>query len=82
MKKILAFCIKEIVLTASFLLAVISIFFVPPGLEYIDYIDWRVLGILLDNALEAASGSKNKKVNFLSILIYYYYCKSIWNLVC
>lgn len=47
MKKIAAFCKKEIVLTASFILAVVSIFFVPPSREYIDYVDWRVLGILL-----------------------------------
>lgn len=46
-KKIINFCKREVVLVASFVLAIISCFFVRPSLEYIDYIDWRVLGILL-----------------------------------
>ena len=38
---------KETVLTIAIILAVISAFFVHPGREYIKYIDWRTLGILL-----------------------------------
>ncbi|MDO4459832.1 MAG: SLC13 family permease [Clostridia bacterium] len=46
LKKIIAFIKKEIVLSAAWLLAVISAFFVHPDAEYLDYIDWRTLGIL------------------------------------
>jgi len=38
---------KETVLTIAAILAVISAFFVPPGKEYIRYIDWKTLSILL-----------------------------------
>lgn len=76
MRKIFDFCKKEIVLVAAFVLAVISSFFVKPSLAYVDYIDWRVLGILLslmiimeglkENDLFAAIGNallkKTKKV--------------------
>lgn len=43
MKKVISFIKKEIVLTVSFIAAVISAFFVPPDAEYIGYIDFRVL---------------------------------------
>ena len=76
MRKVVDFCKKEIVLVAAFVLAVISCFFVKPSLAYIDYIDWRVLGILLalmiimeglkENGLFASIGNallkKTKKV--------------------
>lgn len=45
--KLKEFFKKEIVLVIAFFLAVISAFFVKPSLGYIDYIDFRVLGILL-----------------------------------
>lgn len=37
---------KDIVLTVAFLLAVVSAFFVKPSLEYINYIDFRTIGLL------------------------------------
>lgn len=47
MNRIVAFLKKEPVFCAAFILAVVTAFMVPPSMEYIGYIDWRVLGILL-----------------------------------
>ena len=47
MKSILLFTKKEIVLTISFILALLSAFFVRPDAQYLSYIDTRTLGILL-----------------------------------
>ncbi|MBQ8412643.1 MAG: citrate transporter, partial [Lachnospiraceae bacterium] len=38
---------KDTVLVIAAILAVISMFFNPPSKKYIDFIDFRVLGILL-----------------------------------
>lgn len=46
MKKVFAFVKKETVLTIAWVLAVVSAFFVTPNKHYIDYIDFRSLGIL------------------------------------
>lgn len=46
MKRVLGFLKKDIVLTAAWLLAAASAFLVPPSAAYIDYIDFRSLGIL------------------------------------
>lgn len=46
MKEILAFFKKETVLCAAFMLALLSMFVVPPGREYLGYIDFRTLAIL------------------------------------
>lgn len=46
-KKITQFIKQETVLLVSFILAIISMFFVPPSAGYIEYIDFKVLGILL-----------------------------------
>lgn len=46
MTKIKEFLKTEIVLVISFILAVISAFFVTPSKAYIDYIDFRTLGLL------------------------------------
>lgn len=46
MKKIIAFFKKETVLTIAWILAIISAFLVKPSKEYIDYIDFKSLGIL------------------------------------
>ena len=43
----ICFVKKEVILTVAFMLAVISSFFVAPSEKYLDYIDFRVLGILL-----------------------------------
>ena len=46
MNRVIDFVKKEIVLIISFVLAIISMFFVPPSERYIDYIDRRTLGLL------------------------------------
>ena len=46
MNRIIDFLKKEIVLSVSFVLALISMFFVPPSEKYFDYIDFRTLGLL------------------------------------
>ena len=47
MVKIKDFIKKEAVLVISFLLAVASMFFVTPSAEYVEYIDFRTLALLL-----------------------------------
>lgn len=47
MIKIKKFIKNEIVLIISFILAVVSAFFVVPSTKYFDYIDFRTLGLLL-----------------------------------
>ena len=46
MTKLKEFIKNEIVLIISFILAVISAFFVTPNMRYFDYIDFRTLGLL------------------------------------
>ena len=46
-QKIIGVIKKDTVLFAAMVLAVISAFFVTPSLNYVNYIDFRVLGILL-----------------------------------
>lgn len=46
MKQILSFIKKEVVLAIAALLAVVSMFFVPPSVKYIEYVDFSVLSIL------------------------------------
>ena len=46
MHKIKEFIKNEIVLILSFVLAVISAFFITPSKEYFEYIDFRTLGLL------------------------------------
>lgn len=50
---------KEPVLVIASILAVITAFFNPPGKEYLDYIDFRVLGILLSLMLVVAGLQAN-----------------------
>lgn len=50
---------KEPVLLIASVLAVISAFFNPPGKEYLEYIDFRVLGILLSLMLVVAGLQSN-----------------------
>ena len=45
-EKIVAFIKKEVVLVVATLLAVGSVFVIPPSRAYMDYIDWHVLGLL------------------------------------
>lgn len=46
-EKCIHFIKQETVLVVAAILAIISAFFVTPSEAYLDYIDWRVLGILL-----------------------------------
>jgi len=46
MKRVIAFIKSEIVLTVALVLAVVSMFFVYPDKNYLDYIDFRTLSIL------------------------------------
>lgn len=46
MDKAVKFIKNEIVLIISFVLALISIFFIPIGIEYVDYIDFKTLAVL------------------------------------
>ena len=41
MKKVITFIKNEVVLTAAFVLAIISMFFVHPDAGYAEYIDFR-----------------------------------------
>lgn len=56
---------KETVLTIAAILAAISSFFVKPCMEYLDYIDWRVLGILLSLMLVVAGFQKNGLFDYI-----------------
>lgn len=58
MKKVIAFIKKETVLCVSLLLALFSVFFVKPSAAYLDYIDFRTLGILLSLMLVVAGIKK------------------------
>lgn len=53
-KKITHILKTETVLVVATILAIISMFFNPPGKKYIDFIDFRVLGILLSLMLVMA----------------------------
>ncbi len=57
---------NEAVLLISFILAVISSFFVPPSAEYIDYIDFRTLALLLCLMLVTAGLNRQGIFNLLS----------------
>ena len=46
MIKVKEFIKNEIVLILSFVLAIISAFFVTPNMGYFEYIDFRTLGLL------------------------------------
>lgn len=46
MQKVIEFIKKETVLTVAWILAIASMFFVHPNLSYIEYIDFKSLGIL------------------------------------
>ena len=59
LQKIIDFIKKETVLTIATALAVVSAFWVHPGRQYVDYIDWRVLGILLSLMLIVAGFQSN-----------------------
>lgn len=59
LQRMKGFLIEETVFAAAFILAAISAVFVRPGPEYLAYIDWRVLGILLSLMIVMAGLQKN-----------------------
>lgn len=65
LNKILLFIKKEAVLTISGTAAIITMFFVHPGKEYISYIDFRVLALLF--CLMAAVAGFNETGVFLKL---------------
>lgn len=58
MSRIVNFIKKEAVMTISFLLAVLSMLFVPPSEKYFDYIDFRTLGLLFSLMIVMAGFNK------------------------
>ncbi len=64
--KTLKFFKDEAVLLISFVLAVISAFFVTPSAEYIDYIDFRTLALLLCLMLVTAGLNRQGVFNLLA----------------
>lgn len=57
--QVIQFTKKETVLVLAAILALISALFIPPGPEYAEYIDCRVLGILLSLMIVTAGLLKN-----------------------
>ena len=80
-EKIIAFVKKETVLVVAAILAVISAFFVHPDQAYIDYIDFRVLGILLSLMIIMA-GVQNNGIIRRSWHLFLFFCVSFqaWSL--
>ena len=64
--KILKFVKDEAVLIVSFVLAAVSAFFVTPSAEYIDYIDFRTLALLLCLMLVTAGLSRQGVFSLLA----------------
>lgn len=60
LQKLIRVCKSETVLVIAFLLAVVSSFVNPPSEKYLQYIDFRVLGLLLSLMLVMAGLQKNK----------------------
>ncbi len=58
-KNIFDFMKKETVLAAAAFLALLSAFIVKPSAAYVEYIDFRVLGILLSLMIVMAGFQKN-----------------------
>lgn len=58
-QKVISFAKKEIVFIIAAILAILSCLFVKPSAEYLEYIDFRVLGILLTLMILMEGLSKN-----------------------
>ena len=56
---LIKFLKRESVLVIATILAIISMFFVTPSKAYMEYIDWRVLGILLSLMIVTGGLQKN-----------------------
>lgn len=79
-EKIISFCKREVVLVVATILAIVSAFVVPPSAEYIGYIDWRVLGILLSLMTVMAGLQKNGLFDSLGEALLSK-TKKVWQLV-
>lgn len=71
-RSIRAFLQKEPVLSIALVLACISLFFVPPSMGYIDYIDWKTLGCLFALMLVVAGFRKMYLFTKLSTILLRY----------
>lgn len=58
MKKIVHFFKSETVLLVAWILAIVSMFIIPPTMDYISYIDFKTLGLLLSLMFVTAGLSK------------------------
>ncbi|MCR5785682.1 MAG: citrate transporter [Eubacterium sp.] len=79
MKFVLEYIKKETVLTVSWILAVISAFIVPPSGVYLDYIDFRTLGILW-SLMVIVAGLKENGLFMRIAQICIRYADHIWKL--
>ena len=61
MKKIIHFLKSETVLFVAWVLAIVSMFFIPPSKDYIAYIDFKTLGLLL-SLMFVTAGLQNCRV--------------------
>lgn len=61
MKKIVHFLKSETVLLVAWVLAIVSMFFIPPSKDYISYIDFKTLGLLL-SLMFVTAGLQNCRV--------------------
>ena len=79
-QKVIEFCKKEVVLVVATVLAVASAFVVPPSAEYMGYIDWHVLGVLLSLMIVMAGLQKNGLFDALGEALLTR-TKKVWQLV-
>lgn len=78
--KIVNYIKREVVLVVAIVLAVVSMFFVTPDKKYIDYIDFRTLGILFC-LMVVMEGLKNINVFQLLAQKILQRVKNLWQLV-
>jgi len=79
-QKMIDFCKKEVVLVVATVLAVASAFVVTPSAEYLNYIDWHVLGILLSLMVVMAGLQRNGLFDMLGEVLLAR-TKKVWQLV-
>ena len=79
-QKIIDFCKREVVLVVATVLAVASTFVVPISKEYVSYIDWHVLGVLLSLMIVMAGLQRNGLFDALGDALLSR-TKKVWQLV-
>ena len=81
--KLKEFLQKETVLCIAFLLAIASMFFIPPSFNYVNYIDWRVIALLFClMAVVRAFDSVGVFMRLGNILIQYAHSLRLLALIC